>query len=92
MARLKARTLKDAVTVPASAVQLGMRGTYVYVIDEKGVARVREVTPGITAGTVSVIARGLRADERVVTDGVDRLRDGLIATIAASAETPAVEQ
>jgi multidrug efflux system membrane fusion protein len=90
VARLKARTLKDAVTVPESAVQLGMRGTYVYVIDENDVARVREVTPGITSGGVSVIERGLGAGERVVTDGVDRLRDGLGATIAASAETPAV--
>ncbi|MDR2745140.1 MAG: MdtA/MuxA family multidrug efflux RND transporter periplasmic adaptor subunit [Desulfovibrio sp.] len=90
VARLKVRTLEDAVTVPASAVQLGMRGAYVYVIDEKGVARVREVAPGITAGGVSVIDRGLRADERVVTDGVDRLRDGLGAAIAASVETPAV--
>ncbi|MDR2056213.1 MAG: MdtA/MuxA family multidrug efflux RND transporter periplasmic adaptor subunit [Desulfovibrio sp.] len=89
VARLKARTLKDAVTVPASAVQIGMRGTYVYVIDEKGVTRVREVTPGITVGGISVIDRGLRAGERVVTDGVDRLRDGLSAVIAASAETPA---
>jgi multidrug efflux system membrane fusion protein len=92
VARLRARTLRGAVTVPSSAVQLGVRGAYVYVIDERNVAHVREVTPGITAGRVSVIDQGLRADERVATDGVDRLRDGLSAAIASSAETPAVAQ
>jgi multidrug efflux system membrane fusion protein len=89
-ARLRARTLKDAVTVPASAVQIGMRGAYVYVVDQGNTVRVREVAPGISVGALSVIDRGLQAGEIVVTDGVDRLRDGTAVTLASVSETPGV--
>lgn len=37
-ARLRVRTMQDAVTVPVAAVQLGARGTYVYVLTRPGEA------------------------------------------------------
>lgn len=87
-ARLKARTLKNTVTIPSSAVQIGARGPYVFVIDADNTARVREVTQGIAAQGLTVIDRGLGAGERVVTDGIDRLRDGIAVTVAAETQTP----
>lgn len=94
-ARLLVRMLKDAVTIPASAVQLGTRGSYVYVVDknDKGedVARLREVTPGIGTNALTVIDKGLAPGEVVVVDGLDRLRDGIQVKVAASMETPEAE-
>lgn len=94
-ARLLARTIPDAVTVPAAAVQLGAKGSYVYALapgesgnPEVEVAYYREVSPGILAGGAQVIDEGLKPGERVVVDGVDRLRDGMPAKIAATMETP----
>ena len=94
-ARLMVRMLKDAVTIPASAVQLGSRGSYVYVVskDDKGdeIAHVREVTPGIRTDRLTVIDKGLKAGEVVVVDGLDRLRDGITVKVAATVETPKAE-
>jgi multidrug efflux system membrane fusion protein len=90
VARLKARTIRNAVTIPSSAVQIGMRGAYVYVVDGDGTVHVREVGTGITVSGVCVIDKGLQADARVVTVGVDRLRDGMKVNIAATSQTPVV--
>ena len=97
-ARLMVRTLEDAVTVPAGAVQLGSRGSYVYVAAPKegsdageAVVSLRQVIPGITTARMAVIEQGLKAGEVVVVDGLDRLRDGISVKIAASTETPRAE-
>lgn len=76
-ARLLAQTLHGVVVVPAGAVQLGARGAYVFVVDKDKIARVRDVKTGIIVGWLTVIDNGLEPHEFVVTDGVDRLRDGI---------------
>jgi multidrug efflux system membrane fusion protein len=83
-ARLLVRTLKGVVTVPAAAIQLGAKGSYVYVVSGEGrQAKVafRLVTTGISANDATVIDKGLAGGERVVVDGVDRLRDGMPVTV-----------
>lgn len=94
-ARLLVRTLHDAVTVPAAAVQLGRRGAYVYVVrqGERGgdEAELRLVTPGISTGGLTVIEKGLAPGEKVVVDGLDRLREGIAVRVAATTETPRAE-
>ena len=87
--RLLVTVLPQAVTVPTAAVQLGSRGSYVYVVD-KDTVRLREVTPGVRTDSLTVIDKGLAAGEVVVVDGVDRLRDGLRVRVTASMETPRV--
>ena len=91
-ARLQVRVLQNAITVPASAVQLGSRGAYVYVAakNDKGqdAVTVRPITPGITSNTLAVVEKGLEPGELVVVDGLDRLRDGIAVKIAATTETP----
>ena len=82
-ARLLVTVLPRAVTVPTAAVQLGSRGSYVYVVD-KDTVRLREVTPGVRTDSLTVIDKGLAAGEVVVVDGVDRLRDGLRVRVTAS--------
>ena len=91
-ARLQVRVLQNAITVPASAVQLGSRGAYVYVAakNDKGQdsVTVRPITPGITSNTLAVVEKGLEPGELVVVDGLDRLRDGIAVKVAATTETP----
>lgn len=91
--RLLVETLRDAVTVPASGVQLGSKGSYSYVLEkkeEKEIAIYREITPGITVDNVTVIDSGISAGDIVVVDGVDRLRDDMPVRIAARMETPLI--
>lgn len=74
--RMVIDTRKGVVTVPAAAVQRGAQGTVVYVVKEDGTVTLRPVQAGPTEGQVTAIESGLQAGERVITDGVDRIREG----------------
>ncbi len=76
-ARLRVDTRHDAVLVPSAAILKGAQGSFVYVVNEQDkTASVRSVVLGpATADTVS-IESGLAAGEKIVIEGVDRLRDG----------------
>lgn len=64
---------KDAVVLPTQAVQNGLEGLYAFVIGPDNVAQLRQVKTGRTMGGFTVIALGVAAGERVVTDGQLRL-------------------
>ncbi|MDE3175387.1 MAG: MdtA/MuxA family multidrug efflux RND transporter periplasmic adaptor subunit [Pseudomonadota bacterium] len=84
--RLLIDTLKGAILAPAAAVQVGPAGDYVYVVnDDSSVAR-RAVRAGVTVDGSTAILSGLTVGERVVIDGVDRLRDGASINISAVAK------
>ena len=74
--RLLVDTEKDKVIVPSAAIQIGADGSYVYLVDGDSKVTVRKVTSGAQDATRSVIESGLAAGDKVVVDGVDRLRDG----------------
>ncbi|MDR0250116.1 MAG: MdtA/MuxA family multidrug efflux RND transporter periplasmic adaptor subunit, partial [Burkholderiales bacterium] len=74
--RMKIDELKDVLLLPSAAVQRGSVGTFVYVVGDDGKVNVRQVTPGNEGDGKQVIEHGLTADERVVIDGTDRLREG----------------
>lgn len=74
--RLKVRTLKDSIVVPAQAVQYGSRGTYLYMVNAEQKAAVRDVVVGPSDGNNQSIVKGLEPGELVITEGIDRLREG----------------
>jgi multidrug efflux system membrane fusion protein len=67
---------KDAVVIPSAGVQRGAQGTVVYVVKEDNTVTLRPVQVGPTEGLNTAIESGLRPGERVVTDGIDRIREG----------------
>lgn len=69
-------TLREALVVPAEAVQPGANGPMVYVVKADGTAEPRPVTVGSNIGNKVTIAKGLVAGESVVTDGQLRLFPG----------------
>jgi membrane fusion protein, multidrug efflux system len=74
--RMLVDTLHGAVTVPASAVQRGSRGMYVFVVKADDTVALRGVKLGPSEGELTAVLAGVAAGDRVVIDGVDRLRDG----------------
>lgn len=85
-ARLKIETLSGMTLAPSAAVQRGAPGSYVYVVNSNNTVALRKVTLGPASGEVVAIATGLKAGERVVIDGLDKLRDGArVSVIGASA-------
>jgi len=82
-------TLKDAVTVPAAAVQRGAPGTYVYLVNQDDTVSVHPIQLGTQDGDLIAVASGLSPGDRVVTDGADRLRDGAHVSIPGHKAAPA---
>ncbi|HVZ63293.1 MAG TPA: MdtA/MuxA family multidrug efflux RND transporter periplasmic adaptor subunit [Lacunisphaera sp.] len=73
---LRVRTLAESLVIPAAAVQFGSRGTYVYLVDDKSRATIRDVVLGPSDGTDQAITSGLAPGDPVVLEGIDRLREG----------------
>jgi membrane fusion protein, multidrug efflux system len=67
---------KDAITVPARAVQRGPDGNYVYVINPDMTVALRNVEITSAGDGLTVIDKGVRAGEHVVLDGQYRLEEG----------------
>ena len=86
--------LKEAVLVPAQAVQQGQQGPYVYVVGPDGTAELRPVKTGQTRDGEVVVLDGIKGGEKVVTDGQLRLFPGAKVEIkpagnpAGQAESP----
>jgi membrane fusion protein, multidrug efflux system len=85
-ARLLVETRKDAILVPAAAIQRGPDSTFVYIVKADTV-QMRNVTVGPTEGDLTVVDTGIEAGEIVVTDGVDKLQSGSKVTVRNGATT-----
>ena len=76
-AHLLLQTLKNAITAPASALQRGPEGPFTYVVDANNTVAMRPVQVALTQGSTIVVAKGLQAGDRVVTDGQEKLQTGM---------------
>jgi membrane fusion protein, multidrug efflux system len=79
--KLRLEDRPDAVVVPASALQTGQQGNYVYVVKPDTSVELRTVTPGPRTGTFVSLTQGLQAGETVVTEGQLRLAAGIKTTV-----------
>jgi multidrug efflux system membrane fusion protein len=86
--RLRVRN-DAAIVIPNAAVQFGSQGNFVYVVDGENKAAMRSVELGVTEGERVAVLKGVEAGERVVLEGLDRLRDGRPVEIV---DEPAVAQ
>ncbi len=75
-AHLLLQTLSGVVVAPQAAVQHGAPGDFVYLAKPDGTAAVQVVKTGPVDGDRVQITQGLHPGDKVVTDGLDRLRDG----------------
>jgi membrane fusion protein, multidrug efflux system len=76
-ARLRVATLLDAIVIPTAALQMGNEGNFVWTLSEDNKVSKHLVTTGVQDSQKVVINAGLNAGDRVVTDGIDRLTEGM---------------
>jgi len=77
---------KSALVIPEGAIQASERGFVTYVV-ENGTARLRPIQQGLRTGTgVVEILSGLKPGETVVTEGSDRLADGIPVEVVTGTE------
>lgn len=79
----------NALTVPQAAVQMSGEKASVLVVGADGVVAARPIVLGAMMGDQFVVSSGLKAGERVITNGVQKVRPGQKVTIAPpKAPTP----
>jgi membrane fusion protein, multidrug efflux system len=74
--KLLTDTKKNSILVPVVAIQYGPQESFAYVVKNDKTVEVRPVTVGTINENIAQIQKGLSAGETVVTDGVDKLREG----------------
>ena len=79
----------NALVVPSAAIQSGLQGSFVWVVDtdaakKSSTARMQPVKVALAEGQVTILESGLQPGQNVVVDGADRLRPGqiVIASVA----------
>jgi membrane fusion protein, multidrug efflux system len=88
--RMVVDTLRGAVVVPSAAIQRNTQGTFAWVVRDDGTATLRPVKTGPTEGLDTAIESGVKPGERVITDGVDRIREGAkVEVVEPGAPAPA---
>ncbi|TCO43219.1 MdtA/MuxA family multidrug efflux RND transporter periplasmic adaptor subunit [Dokdonella fugitiva] len=88
--RVKLRTVAGGLVVPATAVQRGPEGNYVYALQADGTVAMKPVTTAGDAGDDAVlVASGIAAGDKVVTEGQFRLKPGSKVQALAPGEAPA---
>jgi len=81
--RLSARTQPDALLVPQRAV-IELQGSYqVAVVDGDDKVSIRPVSVGDRVGNLWIVREGLKPGERVVVEGLLKVREGSPVTLVA---------
>jgi len=76
-------TRPGAILVPQRAVQRGLGGAFVYVLGDSNQVAARDVVATSWEGAAWLIDQGLRAGDRVVVDGIQKVVPGQRATPVA---------
>jgi multidrug efflux system membrane fusion protein len=73
-ARVLVETRRDALTVPAAAVQSGPRGLFAWVVGGDNTVEPRAIEVGPATGDLTVVTSGLAAGDQVVIGGQYKLQ------------------
>jgi membrane fusion protein (multidrug efflux system) len=85
-------SMANALLIPKAAVSQGPQGPYVYIVDDKDTAQMRLVQLDREVPTGWIIRGGLAAGDRIVVDGVIRVRPGAKVKPVAAVSPPSVPQ
>lgn len=83
--RLLVDTLHGVTIVPTAAIQRSTNGLFVYIVNADRTVAQRAVQVGVTEGERIAIESGIVPGDIVVTDGIDKLRDGSLVELPGDA-------
>jgi membrane fusion protein, multidrug efflux system len=90
--QLVVEDLKNQVVMPNAAVHRGapngVTATFVYLVNADGTVSVRPVTLGVVDGENVGVTAGVTPGQVVVTEGGDRLRDGVPVSVPGATPPP----
>lgn len=83
---LRDKNAKDVIVIPRRAVQTDLEGDFAMVMTEGNVAERRNVKLGPQVEQGIIINEGLEQDDTVITQGLQRVRNGVEVRIQSPAE------
>ena len=89
-ATIEAKDPQNLPVIPQQALQADQQGTFVLVVDNENKVQVRRVQlgPQVEGGRVAA-QTGLQDNDRIITEGVQRVRPGqVVAPVEAAGGTP----
>ena len=81
-ARIETGTIPDGIVVPQRAVALSDRGASVMVVGPNNIATPRSIKLGNLIGSSWIVTNGLKTGDRVITNGLQKVRPGAPVVIA----------
>ncbi len=75
---IREREQEQRLVVPQAALQVDQTGYYVLIVDGQDKVVQRRVTTGPNLGTDVLVASGLDAGEKVIVDGIQKVRPGQV--------------
>jgi membrane fusion protein (multidrug efflux system) len=88
--QIEAGARRDGILVPQRAVTVTPQGASLMVVTAGDTARLREVRVGELQGGSWVILGGIAAGERVIVEGLQKVRPGIPVRVSAPAQAPAL--
>jgi membrane fusion protein (multidrug efflux system) len=76
---------KQVLMIPQAALQIDQSGSYVLVVDHDDKVQQQRVTLGGGHGEDIIVERGLQAGDRVIVQGIQKVRPGQLVTSTQSA-------
>ncbi len=89
--RVLIATRKNAVTIPALALQRGPEGYYLWVVKPDETVEQRPIGAQTVSDDIVIVSKGLNAGETVVVEGQSRLDVGVRVAVR-SRQTPVAQQ
>jgi membrane fusion protein (multidrug efflux system) len=78
-----------ALAIPRSSVLSDQQGNYIYVVGGDNTVAQRRVTLGQSTAAIAVVSAGLIEGEKVIVDGIQRIRPGAKVTPSPAPDVPA---
>ncbi|MDB5413728.1 MAG: efflux transporter periplasmic adaptor subunit [Rubritepida sp.] len=85
---LEGATPVEAVVIPRAAVAQDQQGFFVFIVDAEGKAQRRNIRMGRSTPETAVIEEGVQAGDRVITEGIQRVRAGQPVNAAPAGAPP----
>ena len=86
------RSTHATPVVPQIALQQDRNGTFVFLVNEKGIVERRDIEKGERVGADVAVMRGLQGGERVIVAGLQSVAPGQSAEAVASAPAQALNR
>jgi membrane fusion protein, multidrug efflux system len=77
-------TRHNTIVIPQAAVMQGPQGQFVYAVNAENQASIRPVTIGREVTDGWIVEKGLKAGDRIVTEGVIKVKPGAPVSIASN--------